>query len=117
MPRMQKNPVKVGRRQERQHVISRMPQPGPASGAGAEPEEGVVSGFLGPVTMDSQCLREQRGSGGHGEHPWMKQSMSPMWTGPFLAGTSGDTTGKGQCGWWQCPSKVPELFGRIKSAV
>lgn len=58
---MQKNPVKVGRCQQRQHVISRMPQPGPVSGAGAEPEEGVVSGFLGPVTMDSQCLKEQRG--------------------------------------------------------
>ena len=74
-------------------------------------------GRLRLPTTHGQRLKERRGSGGRREHPWMRRSVSSLWTGPFLAGTSGDTIRKQQCGRQQCPSEVPELLRRIKSTV
>lgn len=45
-------------------------------------------------TTDSRRLKEQSGSGGPGEYQWVKRGVSPLWTGPFVAGAGGDTPGR-----------------------
>ena len=56
-------------------------------------------------TADSQRLNEQSGSEGHGEHHWMKCSVSSLWTGPFLDRISGDTARIQQCRRSKAPAK------------